>query len=328
MHPFTNQNYIYSLIAGCSMSMVIMNDGTLWTWGENSYGQIGNGTTEYQYMPVRVLDYVIMASNSFGRTMAVQSNVSLWAWGNNSGGFYGNNTTKCSYVPIKIFDNVSFVSVGDFQTAVIKNDGSLWVWGALEQDYYFNIYWPPTPTKIMDDVIYVSVSSSHAMAITGDGVLFGWGFNFDGGLGIGIVGCLDNIWWFEHQSLPPVPIMENVRNVVVGLGNTFVITNDGALLAWGENRSGSLGDGTRMHQIYPVKIMDDVSYISLGRAITSDGVLWGWGRAHLYPVIMMDNVLLVSSMGQSLAKTYNGDLWYWADNIYGQLGFPVRLNNY
>ena len=184
----------------------------------------------------------------------------------------------------------------------------------------------------MEDVIAVSAGSSHTMAITSDGVLWGWGRNFSGQLGNGT----------NKNSSNPIKIMEDVIAVSTGTSLTMAITSDDVLWAWGRNgapfiESSWLGDGTNEDQSSPVKIMNDVKYISASGprsfAITKDGTLWGWGDNRqgelgdgtfvnrMRPVRIMDDVVSVSAGDyHTLAVTSDGVLWAWGNNRWGQIG--------
>ena len=311
--PIENQHYISSLVAGHGMSMVVMEDSSLWAWGNNSQGEIGNGATDFVPLPTLIMTNVKMASSAFGRTAAVGFDGSLWMWGNNAGGLYGNGTTEDSLYPVKIMDDVLFVSVGDTHTAIIKVDNSLWVWGAHNQASYLDNMFPRVPTRVMENVIYVSAGfSGHTMAITYDLGLWTWGFNYSGELGIGEVH--GNIY------LPPVKVMDNVVQVVAGSEITSALTSDGYLWSWGNNQVGAVGDGTRNNQWYPIIIMSNVRYISLTSAITKDDIMWAWGMrifndgtsiVYEYPTQVAENVAMMSSMSNALIKTNDGALWLW-----------------
>jgi len=340
-HPFRNQNFIMSLITGHRVSMVIMENGSLWGWGDNSYGAIGDGTTEDRNMPVKIMDDVRMADSAFGVSMAVKNDNTLWAWGDNSRGLYGNITTEDSRVPLKVMDDVIFVSIGGNHVAAIKSDNSLWVWGTTDQYEYYDMFFPRIPTMVMSDVVYVSAGlSGHTMVITEDRTLWGWGINNSGELGIGV--CEVRLLP-QPRELPPVRIMDNVAQVITGGEITGAVTLDGALWAWGNNQVGGVGDGTNRDRYYPVRILEDIKYMSLTTALTSDGVMWAWGMRifgygtetiNYYPVKITDSVAMISSMGHTLIKKNDETLWVWGNNSSGQLGIyslyyslsPVRVH--
>ena len=314
-------------------SMVVMEDGTLWAWGDNQYGQLGDGTTETRFSPVKIMKDVLMVSTS-DFTMAVKNDGTLWGWGENSFGQLGNGTTEDRYSPVKIMDDVKYVSVDGYasHTAAVKTDGSLWVWGSSRPEGIvadgktFNQYYPETPTKVMENVVQASSGGAVVMAILEDGTLWGFGH---GKLGNG-----------DYKgSIAPVLIMEDVAYVKANTEFTAAIKTDGSLWTWGENQNGMLGNGTRTGIYYsPVKIMEDVVYTNGTTAITADGTLWAW---HLYetqhdddghytlkslsysPVAVLDNVAQVASTpAHAFMLMTDGTLWAWGANDYGQLGNP------
>jgi len=126
-----------------SYTMAIRSDGSLWAWGSNWLGRLGDGTATImeagfeivenndRHSPVKIMDNVVAVSAGDNHTMAIRSDSSLWAWGSNAFGQLGDGTTTAAvqHSPIKIMDNVVSVSAGDRHTLALRNDGSLWAWG-------------------------------------------------------------------------------------------------------------------------------------------------------------------------------------------------------
>ena len=110
-------------------TMAIRADGSLWAWGANSDGRLGDGTITNRHTPVRIMDNVSTVSSSNSHTMAIRTDGSLWAWGWNNFGQLGDGTTTNRHSPVRIMENVSAVSAGHFHTMAIRTDGSLWAWG-------------------------------------------------------------------------------------------------------------------------------------------------------------------------------------------------------
>ena len=311
-------------------SAVITKDGSLYTWGDNDYGQLGDGTTTDKYIPKKIMDNVKLVSLGDFHSAAIMKDGSLYTWGDNSSGQLGDGTTIKRYTPIKIMDNVRSVSLGNGYSAAIMEDGSLYAWGnnssgQLGDGTTTKRY---TPIKIMDNVKSVSLGYAYSAAITEDGSLYTWGWNSNGQLGNGTT----------TDSHTPQKIMDNVKSVSLGnLNHSAAITEDGSLYAWGNNSSGQLGDGTTTKRYTPIKIMDNVKSISLGNfhsaAITEDGGLYTWGynwygqlgdgtTTNKYiPKKIMDNIKLVS-LGNfhSAAIAEDGSLYTWGWNSNGQLG--------
>ena len=155
-------------------------------WGCNSFGEIGDGTTENRYKPTKILDHVIAVSLGGHHSGAITQDGSLYMWGNNDWGEIGDGTTEDRYKPTKILDHVIAVSLGVNYSGAITQDGSLYMWGSnygligdgtTEHRY--------KPTKILDHVKAVSLGGHHSGAITQDGSLYMWGSNDVGQIGDG-----------------------------------------------------------------------------------------------------------------------------------------------
>ena len=256
-------------------SGVITEDGSLYMWGGNDDGQLGDGTKEDRSNPVKIMDHVRSVSLGGYHSGAITEDGSLYMWGFNYNGQLGDGTTEERSNPVKIMDHVRSVSLGYNHSGAITEDGSLYMWGCN----YDGELGDGTkggdrskPVKIMDHVRSVSLGESHSGAITEDGSLYMWGSNSSGQLGDGT----------REERSKPVKIMDHVRSVSLGRNHSGAITEDGSLYMWGSNNSGQLGDGTDSGKSKPVKIMDHVRSVSLGSllhsgAITEDGSLYMWG---------------------------------------------------
>jgi len=267
-----------SVSVGGFHTMVIKTDGSLWAFGGNDYGQLGDGTTVDYHSPVKVMEGVVSVSAAHEYTMAVKTDGSLWAWGRNHYGQLGDGTTIDRYYTVKIMDDVVSVSTTDERTMVVKKNGSLWAWGNNESSQLGdgtldNQY---SPVKIMDNAVSVSVGGDFAMAILTDNSLWAWGANGCGELGIGSL----------TAQPTPVKIMNEVAAASAGGAHAMVIKTDGSLWVWGHNSCGQLGNGAGgdfTDSSVPIKIMEGVLNISASRgassmAINKDGALYAWGE--------------------------------------------------
>ena len=266
-------SYSQVLSLGDYHSGVIAQDGSLYMWGSNVYGQIGDGTTEDRYKPTKILDHVIAVSLGYCHSGAITQDGSLYMWGSNDSGQIGDGTTEDRYKPTKILDHVIAVSLGVSHSGAITQDGSLYMWGSNSRggigDGTTEVRYKPT--KILDHVIAVSLQTGNSGAITQDGSLYMWGSNVYGEIGDGT----------EEDRYKPTKILDHVIAVSLGDDHSGAITQDGSLYMWGRNYYGEIGDGTEEDRYKPTKILDHVIAVSLGvghsGAITQDGSLYMWG---------------------------------------------------
>jgi len=332
-----------AISAGHSSSFVIQSDGSLWAWGDNSAGQLGDGTTVNRYAPVKIIDDVVAVSSGVSHTMAIRNDGSLWGWGSNNRGELGDGTTERQFAPIRIMDDVVHVSTGYYTTMAIRTDGSLWAWGIIRIEGDSQSY---MPVKIMDDIIAVSTSGTNTAVIKSDGSLWAWGANLGGRLGDG-----------TNTSRPtPYKIKDEVVVVSAGDSITMAVRADDSLWTRGNNAFGNLGDGTIINRQEPVKILDEVVFVSTGTyhstAIRTDGSLWLWGANHglsfvgwdygvpfhHMPAWVMDDVIDVSVGGHihmwgpmvshTMVLRTDGSLWTWGENHVGQLGDGTTTARY
>jgi len=329
----TQQN---RLSAGTFHSTALMHDNSLWAWGSNGFGLLGDGTATNRHQPVPILDDVISVSAGQQHTLAIRDDGSLWGWGFNSHGQLGGNRDTQTIIasPVWIMDDVIEVAAGGGHTMVIKSDNSLWAFG----DNWHGQLGDGTdirrtsPVWIMDDVVAVSAGNGYTMAIRSDGSLWGWGINSNGVLGDGT----------NQTRLSPVWIMDDVIAVSAGSMLTMAIKSDGSLWGWGP---GPIGDGTNQTRLSPVWIMDDVVAVSAGGqhavAIKSDGSLWAWGinmffgalgdgtgSVRFSPIWIMDDVVAASAGNQftTMAVRTDGSLWAWGRNDVGQVGDGTAIH--
>jgi len=199
--PIKVLDNVASVSLGANHTAAIRTDGSLWMWGSNFYGQLGNGSTTDAGAPVRVLDGVAAVDLGWSRTAALKTDGSLWTWGWNRYGQLGNGSTEDSAVPVRILDGVSAIGGYQDQAAALKTDGSLWTWG---WNYYGQLGSGSTdnstvPVKVLDQVSAVSGNQGSMLALKTDGSLWSWGWNYYGQLGNGST----------EDSTVPVPISIN-----------------------------------------------------------------------------------------------------------------------
>jgi len=276
---------------GTNHTAAIKTDGTLWCWGQNNVGQLGNNTTTIRCTPVQEFYggtnwKQVACGNS--HTAAIKTDGTLWVWGYNGFGQLGiNNTTTPICTPVQEFyggTNWKQVECGEYHTAAIKNDGTLWTWGynnngQLGDNTTTNRLTPVTTFDGGTNWKQISCGFRHTAAIKTDGTLWSWGRNDTGQLGNNNTGS---------PSCTPVTIFgggTNWKQVECGGDHTAAIKKDGTLWSWGYNFYGQLGDNTTTSICTPVTTFGggtNWKQVSGGfyhtATIKTDGTLWTWGR--------------------------------------------------
>lgn len=179
---------------GNQNAAAIKTDGTLWTWGSNAFGKLGNGTTANTSSPIQTVsggtnwNSVSAATNN---TAAIKTDSTLWLWGYNTYGIMGDNTRTNRSSPVQTLDGGTGwkeVSIGTRNAAAIKTDGTLWVWGdgaqgRIGDDFAIDRSSPVQTISGGTNWRQLNVSGTHIAAIKTDGTLWLWGQGCFGQLG-------------------------------------------------------------------------------------------------------------------------------------------------
>jgi len=228
----------------------VANDGSLWAWGDNSSGQLGDGTTTDKSTAVLVAAGLnkkwaaVSAGNA--HTLALAIDGTLWAWGNNIRGQLGDGTSTRRLEPVAVATNRTWTAVGsgNFHTLAMASDGALWAWGdnAYGQlgDGTTETSLVPVPVAVNTKQTWtaISVGVSHNLALASDGTMWAWGNNYFGQLGDGTTA-----WGRET----PKPVATNLdlkwTAISAGANHTMALATDGTLWTCGDNFYGQLGIG-------------------------------------------------------------------------------------
>lgn len=276
-----------SLGSGSEFSVGIKMDGTLWSWGLNSSGQLGLGlfggtvTTPTQ-IGTETSWKELSAGGKF--VLALKNDGSLWAWGSNEYGALGDNTLANKNVPTKIgtANNWAKIFAGPRNSFAIKTDGTLWSWGDngyLQLGQIPSNYKVPTKVGLSTDWSYIDAGVNYTAGLKTDGTLWTWGYNNYGQLG-------DNSA-YNVSRYTPTQVGTDVW-VSIGAGSTslYGIKPDGTMWATGNNYSGQLGVGMPSGN-YGTKVFlqigTDTDWQSVygggdyAKAIKTNGFQYAWG---------------------------------------------------
>lgn len=339
--PATSVTASQKLCAGANVSNVIGSDGTLWTWGDNANGQVGDGTTSSHGTPVNVIgdaDWMAVSSAD-GYTMAIKSNGTLWGWGTAGPLGCGASCTQDLTIPQQIGTDTDWqaVSAANGFTIALKSNGTLWTWGVNSAgqlgDGTTNDRFTPARVGSASNWVAISAGMGYAMAIKADGTLWGWGDNSYGNIGCGGA-CA--------STLTPQKVgTDNKWVSVSAFRQTLAVKSDGTLWGWGLNNTNQIGDGSGISKDTPINVGTDTKWVKVAAGgnhsagLKSDGTLWAWGANNLGQlgdgtfsdrgtpgqVGSLTSWTTVSAGAQhTLAKQSDGSLWAWGRNREGQIG--------
>ena len=348
----TNAQCWKSVSTSLNQCIAVKTNGTLWGWGYNVDGELGDGTNINKNYPVQIngdTDWQV-AFTGISHSLALKKDSSLWAWGGNSSGELGDGSTSSSNIPKKIGADRNWIAIsaGGAHSLAIKSDGTLWAWG---YDGYgelgigdlgnlgtYNYITSPVQVGTDNNWLIISASQFCSYAIKKDGSLWAWGNDDSKTLGLG-----DTVYGIISSPMQ-IGTDTNWKYVSAGANHGLAIKTDGTLWAWGYNYDGELGDNTNINKEVPVQIGADNNWISTSAsdfssyAIKNDGTLWVYGANEVgqlgdgtyinknTPAKISSNTswLLISGGGQqAVALKSDSTLWSWGYNDFGQLGLGI-----
>ncbi len=349
--PIRVMGDVASVSCGNGQTFAVKTDGTLWGWGQNESGDLGDGTRTDRLTPVKLMDGVVRVDTSWHTdetedgtaraNAAVKTDGSLWMWGNNKVGQLGlDHFAFTNTAPCKVMDGVADVALGNYFTVALKTGGAVFGWGmdnrGTRLDGSTGLY--SGGKGILGDETRnggLDLITPKALDITG--VAQPGTFSFAPIPWLGGTGGKPGSTTPTQPTIPdagdvtpaypPLTAEETAgrsQRISVGYGSMGYVDDQGGLWTWGFNLGGGLGDGTYENRSTPVKVLDGVRAVAMGGgphnlALKTDGSVWelhAGGPEHI-----LDGVKAVSSgMSHALALKTDGTLWAWGDNERGQLG--------
>ncbi|MES2258775.1 MAG: Ig-like domain-containing protein [Pseudomonadota bacterium] len=283
----------WKMVAGGEQhTLAVRSDGTLWAWGYNHDGQLGDGTTADKASPVRIgtkTDWVYVAAGK-AHSFAINKAGGLFAWGNNFSGQLGDGTVVPKLVPTQIIAPANAVwatiAAGETHSVGRLTNGTMYLWGGNEsgQTCAAASATPVlTPTALPLTWVEVAAGARHTAAIRADGTLWTCGSNGSGQLGT--LGPLP----ISSPLQPPQPFpwqvgtATNWARVAVGASHTLAVKADGTLWGWGSNSNGQVGNNSARDVTAPQQIGIANTWVAVTAGLRhsfgmqSDSTLWGWG---------------------------------------------------
>ena len=269
--------------------IAIKSDGTLWNWGINTTGSLGDGTRTNRSSPVQTIaggsNWKECATGD-SYSAGIKTDGTLWVWGFNSYGQLGTSNITHRSSPVQTVaggTNWQFVSSGKYNMSAIKTDGTLWMWGRNNWGQIGDATRTARSSPVQTiaggtNWKQLSISSFHVLAIKTDGTLWAWGSNSNGELG-------DTTIAQKSSPVQTIAGGTNWKQCSAGTNSSAGIKTDGTLWVWGHNNTRKLADNTTTHRSSPVQTISggtDWKSVSMGyqhcAAIKTDGTLWLWGQ--------------------------------------------------
>ena len=258
-----------TLAAGFAHTVVLKSNGSLWAWGDNSRGQLGDGTTTLRKLPKRVGATRSWKGVSCGgaHTLAIAADGTLWAWGLNNYGQLGLGDLTKRTKPTRVSASTGWVSVyaGSQQSFAIRSDGSLWAWGYNGEGQLGVGDWADrrTPTQVSGyGWKCVGAAMGATVGIYTPAYIYGWGQ-----------------WGYNWYPRYPLNNSSDWAAVSCGSGHALAIKDDGTLWTWGSDYT-VLGRGSSVDSFTPGKVGTSTAW-SMARggewhsaATRTDGTLW------------------------------------------------------
>jgi alpha-tubulin suppressor-like RCC1 family protein len=255
---------------------VAFTDAATYTWGANTYGQLGNGdndTGNNQYTPVQVvgvnkvgyLTGITGVSAGGTHILAFINNDNVYAWGNNGDGQLGNNSDEASSTPVQVIkasdstplSGVTAVSAGGSHSLALRNDGTVWAWGSND-DGKLGVATADNPQRTAVQVTSLTTAvtkvaaagGGHSLALMSDKTVKSWGRNTSGQLG--------------RTTTPATPgtvvkgtvDLTNVTDIAAGRSHSLFLLENGEVWACGYNFVGQLGDGSTTNKNFAVQVLN------------------------------------------------------------------------
>jgi len=351
-----NNNKITAVALGNSHSIALAADGTVYSWGNNGCGQLGDNSSTQRETPVRVLKGAYSGTTYLGddsnnkitavalgyvHSIALAADGTVYSWGCNSHGRLGDNTTIWRDTPVRVLkgayngttylgddinNKITAVALGGSHSIALAEDGTLYSWGNNSNGQLGDntITQRDTPVRVLkgdyngttylgdasnNKIIAFALSEYNSIALAEDGTVYTWGYNWFGQIG-------DNT---TTKRETPVRVLKGAYNGTTYLGDDsnnkiiavatgycycIALAEDGTVYSWGYNGNGRLGDNTTTQRETPVRVLKGAYS----------------GTTYLGDNSSNKIIAVTAGYSHSIALAADGTGYSWGDNLFGRLG--------
>ena len=325
-------------------SCAVHRTGVISCWGDTSYGQLGNGQSEYIYdssMPLEVVGITDATAIATGErhSCALHESGTISCWGRNDDGQLGNGTDTLSSVPVEVvgITDATAITASSSHSCALHQDGTISCWGNNNDGQLGNGTDDESsvPMKVADiaDATAITTGTWYSCALHQDGKISCWGNNYEGQLGNGT----------DDESSVPVEVVgiTDATTITAGTWHSCALHQDGTISCWGNNDDGQLGNGANYESSVPVQVVSitDATAITTGGrhscALHQDGTTSCWGNNYegqlgngtdddssvpMKVVSIKDATAITTGDSYSCALHQDGTTSCWGRNYEGQLG--------
>jgi alpha-tubulin suppressor-like RCC1 family protein len=342
--PFAVTLAFAAVSTGGAHTCGVTTGGEGYCWGDNSNGEVGDGTRTQRTSPVAIVGGltfgVVSAGRGFGHTCGVTTGGAAYCWGLNAEGELGDGTKIFRSSPVPVVGGLAFaeVSAGYTHTCGVTTSGAAYCWGdngGGELGDGTNTQ-RTSPVAVLGGLTFATVSAGdhYTCGVTAGGAAYCWGLNSYGELGDGTT----------ISRTSPVAVMGGLTFATVSAtayAHSCGVTTGGAGYCWGYNTSGEVGDGTTTQRTSPVAVLGGLTFAALSAGysvtcgVTTGGAAYCWGRnafgelgdgtmtQRTSPVSVKGGLTIAvvsAAGGHTCGVTTEGAAYCWGWNAYGQLG--------
>lgn len=330
---------------GYDHTLALKYDGTVYAWGYNASGQLGNGTLSYSNVPVKVQTGVVDIAAGGSHSLVLKNDGTISAWGSNDYGQLGNT---------KGLTGVIAIAAGEDFSMALKNDGTVWAWG--RNDYgqlgdgtciQSN---NPVQVKGLTGITAIDCGEGHALALKNDGTVWAWGNNSSGQLGNGTSTSSSipvQVISAPHVIVTSAPKLNGVTSISAGGNNSTALQDKGTLWTWGSNTYGQSGvhisneavpEKVDTNSFFYSKVSCGMNFTLLvddSQSLSSKGInkygQLGIGTntntSQETSIALYDDAVDVSAACfHGVCLMSDGSVWSWGRNDFGQLGDGTNIN--